>query len=48
MKRVVPRAETLATMARFVVERSGADVRRDELPESTVEKLTSDKHDPWT
>ena len=48
MKRVVPRAETLETMARFVVERSSADVRRDELLESTVEKLTSAKHDPST
>lgn len=47
VKRVVPRAGTLEAMARFVAERSKVNERRDDLLESTIEKRTSAKHEPW-
>ncbi len=48
VKRVVPRAGTLESMARFAAERATSANGRDELLESTIENRQSTKHDPWT
>lgn len=47
VKRVVPRAGTLAAMASFAAERASSVEGRDELLESTVESRSAAKHDPW-
>ena len=47
VKRVVPRAGTLGSMASFVAGRAATD-GRDELLEAAIEDRPSAKHDPWT
>ena len=48
VKRLVPRAGTLESMARFAANRAASADGLDELVESTFEKRQSVKHDPWT
>jgi predicted CopG family antitoxin len=47
VKRVVPRAGTLAAMAGFAMERAPSAGGNDELLESTFGSRTAAKHDPW-
>jgi hypothetical protein len=48
VKRVVPRAGTLESMTRFVVERSSTSDSRDGILEDTIENRQPAKHEPWT
>lgn len=48
VKRVVPRAGTLESMALFAVERVPSVDERDELLESSIENRSAAKRDPWT
>lgn len=48
VKRVVPRAGTLESMARFAIERSGRTDERDALLEAAIENRSATKQDPWT
>jgi predicted CopG family antitoxin len=47
IKRVVPEAGTLGSMAQFVLNRQPME-EQDSLLESSVEERSSAKHDPWT
>ncbi len=47
VKRVVPRAGTLGSMASFAAGRVATD-GRDELLEAAIEDRPSTKQDPWT